>query len=65
MTPNTQSDDRLMPLDEVRTRLGNISRASIYRIIGEGRLPIVKLGRRTLVRNTDLQKFMVSAGGSR
>ena len=44
----------------------NISRSKFYELAGD-RIPILKLGRRTLVRVADIQKFLdsLAAGGER
>jgi excisionase family DNA binding protein len=35
-----------------------IGRSTIYRLIGEGRLPIRKIGRRTLILRSDIDTFI-------
>ena len=65
MSQQISNDDRLLPFDEVRARLGHISRASLYRLISDGRLQVFKLGRRSLVRQSDLQRFIAVAGRAR
>lgn len=40
------------------TRILGIGRSTLYAIIKEGRLPVRKLGKRTLVRKEDLDRFI-------
>jgi excisionase family DNA binding protein len=42
---------------EIMVQIG-LSRDNVYRLIREGRLKARKVGRRTLVTNTDLQEFL-------
>ena len=42
-------------------RLLGVGKRSIYRQISEGNLPIVKLGRRTLVSSSALRAFVEAA----
>jgi excisionase family DNA binding protein len=37
-----------------------IGRTTLYGLMGSGELPFVKLGKRTLVRHTDLEKLLQS-----
>ena len=50
---------RLLSVTEACTLLG-IKRTQFYKIVGEERLSVVKLGRRTLVRTDELQRFIDS-----
>jgi excisionase family DNA binding protein len=43
-------------------RLAAIGRSSVYKLIRQGRLPIRKIGRRTLIAATDLQEFVQRLG---
>lgn len=40
------------------TRILGVGRSTLYAIIKEGRLPVRKLGKRTLVRKEDLDRFI-------
>lgn len=51
-------------IKEVVTLFG-IGRSSIYREISEGRLRVIKLGKRSLVLRTDLDEWMKKLPGSR
>lgn len=48
-------------------RVSGLPRARIYRLIGAGLLPIVKFGKRTLIRHQDLEtlidKHLTKRGG--
>ena len=42
------------------TRILGIGRSTLYNLIKDGRLPVRKLGKRTLVLREDLNKFVAS-----
>jgi excisionase family DNA binding protein len=42
------------------TRLLGIGRSTLYGIIKEGRLPVRKLGKRTLIMREDLDNFIAA-----
>jgi excisionase family DNA binding protein len=48
----------LYPLAEVRTLLGGISTATLYRRLNDGSLPAVRLGGRRFVRAADLDALI-------
>ncbi len=52
------AETKLLSLPDVRQRLGGISRAHLYRVIANQALPVVKLGRRSLVKESDLEKLI-------
>jgi excisionase family DNA binding protein len=49
--------ERLLSREEVGELLG-VSPSGVARIIARGDLPIVRVGRRTLVRPSDLRRFV-------
>jgi excisionase family DNA binding protein len=49
--------ERLLSVREAREILG-ISTAMFYKLIGQGELPVVKLGERTLFRPSDLDELV-------
>jgi predicted DNA-binding transcriptional regulator AlpA len=49
---------KLYPLAEVRTLLGGISTATLYRRLNDGSLPTVRLGGRRFVRAADLDALI-------
>lgn len=42
------------------TRLLGIGRSTLYSLIKDGRLPVRKLGKRTLVMREDLDRFLAA-----
>ncbi|WP_294212389.1 helix-turn-helix domain-containing protein [uncultured Sphingomonas sp.] len=48
-------------IDQAASTIG-IGRTTLYRLISEGRLPTVKLGRRTLIRHVDLVRLIAPDG---
>ncbi len=48
---------RLLPLAEVCARLG-IRRSTLYRLIGENQIAVLKIGRRTLIDERALDAFI-------
>ena len=51
--------DHLLSIAEAQRVLG-VGRTTIYRLIGEGQLPAVKVGRRTLISESQVQHFIQS-----
>lgn len=51
------TDPKMLSILEAARFLG-IGRSTIYEVIKQGRLPVRKLGRRTLVRRDDLDRFI-------
>lgn len=49
--------DRMLSISEATAKV-NISRASLYRLIGKGELPVVKLLGRTLIDPNDLAALL-------
>jgi excisionase family DNA binding protein len=41
-------------------RIAGIGRTGLYQLIKDGAIPVVKIGKRTLVRRSDLESFMAS-----
>jgi excisionase family DNA binding protein len=50
---------RLVSVQDALHTLG-ISRATFYREVNEGRIPVVKVGRRSLVRQSDLDAWVAA-----
>jgi excisionase family DNA binding protein len=50
-------EDRLLKIKNVHETL-NCSRAQAYRLIQEGRIPAVKIGKMVRVRERDLDQFI-------
>ena len=64
----TSSDNQLTNLrqlytiPEARGVLGGISHTLIYTLIKDGRLKIIKIGRRSFVSSTELMRFLEDVG---
>lgn len=43
---------------EARRMLGGIGRTKLYRMVANGELPTVKIGRRTFYAHDDLEKYV-------
>jgi excisionase family DNA binding protein len=56
-TPGGTRRLRLLGVAEVSRMLG-VSRATVYRLVGSGDLPVVKIGDRTLFRPSDLEALI-------
>lgn len=41
-------------------RIAGIGRTGLYQLIHDGVIPVVKIGKRTLVRRSDLEAFMAA-----
>jgi excisionase family DNA binding protein len=46
------------PVSEARELLGGISRSSLYRLIAAGQIRVVKLGSRTLVPASEIERLV-------
>jgi excisionase family DNA binding protein len=46
-------------------QIAGIGRTGLYQLISDGRIPAVKIGKRTLVRRSDLEAFMAALPTSR
>ncbi len=46
-------------------KLLSISRSSLYELIKEGALPIIKIGRSTRIRRSDIEKFVADLTAER
>ena len=59
-----QKVEQLISIDEAARRLGGLSRYTIESWLSKGRLPRVKVGTRTMLRESDLQKVIEYGGRS-
>jgi excisionase family DNA binding protein len=55
--------DPLLPFVKSVENYIGISRSGAYRLIDAGRLKIVKIGRRTLIRQSEIARFIAEAEG--
>jgi hypothetical protein len=55
---------QLLDLAAARQLLGGVSTATVYRLVGEGALPMIKIRRRTFFRYRDLLS-LIDRGGRR
>jgi excisionase family DNA binding protein len=56
-TPRPEGDD-LQNVAQAQRTLGQISRPTLYRLIRNGEIAVVKIGSRTLFRPEDLRDFI-------
>lgn len=52
--------ERLIAIKEARERMGGAGQATVYEEINSGRLPAVKVGRRTYIRESALMAWINS-----
>jgi len=56
--------DELISIEEAAKRLGGISKATVNAWLTQGRMQRVKVGRRTMLRATELTKVIEEGGKS-
>src|SRR5262245_2531627 len=56
--PKTWTERRLLPVAEARQALGGISAATFYKLVQEGELRLVKIGRRSFVLMSTIEEFI-------
>ena len=59
--PTSRPENHLLTSDEVKGRLGGISRMSLHRLVVAGQLPVVRIGSRTLFDPGDVDAFVKRA----
>lgn len=52
--------NRLLSLDEASEKL-NVSRSTVYRLVGAGHLPAIKIGRATRISASAVEQFIADA----
>ena len=57
-TKAARAERRLVPIPDARHYLGGISHETIYRLIRAGQLGVIKVGRRTFVDQSELDRFI-------
>jgi len=50
--------DRLLSVDEAAARLGGLSKYTIHAWLAQGKLRRTKVGNRTMIRESELQKVI-------
>jgi excisionase family DNA binding protein len=56
--------EKLLSVDEVAARLGGISRWTVRAWLSQGKLQRTKVGGRTMIRESELQKVIEDGGKS-
>jgi excisionase family DNA binding protein len=56
--------ERLLSVEEARLMLGGISKWTLYAWLSQGRLLRTKVGGRTMIRESELQKVIENGGKS-
>jgi len=56
--------DRLLSVEEAAKRLGGISKWTVHAWLSQGRLQRTKVGGRTMIRESELQKVIEDGGKS-
>ena len=51
----------MYPIPEAREQLGGISHTKFYELVGEGKVRLIKLGRRSFVSAEEIRR--IAAGG--
>jgi excisionase family DNA binding protein len=59
------SEDRLFSVKDAAEYLGGISAFTVHAWLSQGRLPRVKIGARTMVRLSALEKFISAGDGGK
>jgi excisionase family DNA binding protein len=59
-----QADDMLLSVSEAAKRLGGISKWTVHAWLSQGRLTRTKVGGRTMIRESELQKVIDEGGKS-
>lgn len=54
----TNQNDALLDKEEARKVLGNIGNTKFYQLLSSGQLSGCKIGRRTFIRRSDLNKYI-------
>ena len=51
----------ILSLEAAQAELGGIGRSTLYELIGRGDLRTIKIGRRTFIALTELERFVAEA----
>jgi excisionase family DNA binding protein len=59
------SEDRLFSVKDAAVYLGNISAYTVATWLSQGRLPRTKIGNRTMIRLSALERFIAAGDGGK
>jgi len=59
------SEDRLFSVKDAAIYLGGISAYTVNAWLSQGRLPRTKIGNRTMIRESELQRFIEAGDGGK
>lgn len=62
MITDSQSSDKLTLTVQEAGRMLGISRATAYQLANQGKLPVIRLGRRLLISKAGLERMVNEAG---
>ena len=62
MITDSQSGDKLTLTVQEAGRMLGISRATAYQLANQGKLPVIRLGRRLLISKAGLERMVNEAG---
>jgi len=57
--------ENLLSVEEVARRLGGLSKYTIHQWLSKGRLKRTKVGSRTLIRESELERFVALGDGAK
>lgn len=60
--PRTPMETRGVPVDEARYRLGNLGKTHFYNLVRQGKIRVVRLGRRTIVPLSEIDRLLRDEG---
>ena len=56
--------DRLLSIDEAAAKLGGLSKYTIHAWLSQGKLRRTKVGSRTMIQETELERFVREQNGA-
>jgi excisionase family DNA binding protein len=57
--------ENLLSVEEVARRLGGLSKYTVHAWLSQGRLCRTKVGSRTLIRESELERFVAAGDGAK
>jgi excisionase family DNA binding protein len=64
MTQTSQKQDRLYPVEDAAQYLGGLSKYTIHAWLSSGKLRRTKVGSRTMIRESELERVIEDGGKS-